>query len=90
MAGNCSAAHAKGRLSLVKERGRARFEAQASLSFPTPHLHPLPRRREEARKGHAKFPAGHDSRATTSCGRMASDPFKLCDFALVTPTTLLY
>src|SRR6184192_1902376 len=34
MAGNCSAAHAKGRLSLVKERGRVRFEPQASLNFP--------------------------------------------------------
>jgi hypothetical protein len=75
----------------VKERGEGvRFEAQASLSFPTPHLHPLPRRRGEARKGHAKLPGGHDSRATTSCGRMASDPFKLYDFALVTPATLLY
>ena len=67
-----------------------RFEAQASLSFPTPHLHPLPYRRGKARKGHAEFPAARDSRATTSCGRTASDPFKLCDFALVTPATLLY
>ena len=92
MAGNRSVACAEGHLSLVKERVRIDFHPP--LIAPSLHLDPLllwQEHRRESAQGSGEFQsylAGGQTQHPVA--GVVQNHFKLCDFALVTPTTLLY
>jgi len=86
MAGNRSVACTEGRLSLARERRRVRFASKTPIIVQTPHLYPLPFPRREASADlelylyRTQYPVAGRPR----------NPFKLCDFPLVTQMSLLY
>jgi hypothetical protein len=89
MAGNRSVACNEGRLSLARERGRVRFDSKTPIIVQTPHLYPLPFPRGEARKECADLEP-YLSRTQYPVAGCSRNPFKLCDFQLVTQISLLY
>jgi len=89
MAGNRSVACTEGRLSLAGERGRVRFDSKTSIIVQTPHLYPVPFLMGEARKECADLePYLH--RAQYPVAGSPRNPFKLCEFPLVTLISVLY
>lgn len=89
MAGNRSVAWTEGRLSLARERRRVRFGSKTPIIVQTSDLYLLLFPKGEARKQRAESGAGPAS-GTISCGRLTRNPFKLCDFPLVTQMRVLY
>jgi hypothetical protein len=87
MAGNCGIAHAEGRLSLERERRRVRVTFKSPVSPPNPSPASSPVVQEERRKITEHMLT---SEGPISCGWPVPNPFKLCDFLLVTPARLLY
>jgi hypothetical protein len=82
---------AEERLSLVRETGKVRIDFDMSLIAPRPHLHALPFRQRESAQVPGRFQC-YLTRPPTPYPVAGGDRnhFKLCDFALVTPATLLY
>jgi hypothetical protein len=94
MAGNRSVARAEGRLSLVREKGSVRINFDMSLITLSPHLDPLALwqgGRRETPQASGRFQSYVAGRQTQyPVAGSIQNHFKLCDFALVTPATLLY
>jgi hypothetical protein len=90
MAGNRSVA--EGRLSLVRERVRIDFHTR--LIAPSPDLDPLllwqEHRRENAQASGRFQPCLAGGQTQYPVAGVVQNHFKLCDFGLVTPATLLY
>jgi hypothetical protein len=94
MAGNRSVACAEGRLSLVRVRERRSIDFNTPLIAPSPHPDALPiwqRDRRESAQAPERFQSDLTRQQTPyPVAGMVQNHFKLCDFALVTPTSLLY
>jgi hypothetical protein len=94
MVGNRSVACAEGRLSQVRERGIVRIDFATPQIAPSPHLDSLllwQRHRWESAQALGRFQSYVAGRPTQHpVAGVVQNHFKLCDFALVTPATLLY
>jgi hypothetical protein len=82
-------ASAEGRLSLARERRKVRIHSKALLIVPTPHLNPLPSLQGRGDKERIKMERS-SRQAQYPVARSTQNPFKLCDFQLVTLIAVLY